>query len=82
MKRYKNKNKKGLAKWLMILSIVSTLVTIVTILISRILEQRMMLKITQCMDSLQKALPTIEKASQIYINANTADEIVAVQKNS
>lgn len=74
MKHYRMKDKKGLTKWIMLAGMISTLVTIVTVLVSRVLEQRMILKITRCADSLQKALPAIEQASELYIEANMAKE--------
>lgn len=69
MKNFKMIRKCGFGKWVAVLCVISFAVSVLAVIISRAMEQRLVAKLSRCADSLQRAIPTMEEASQLYIDA-------------
>ena len=61
------------AKLMKVIAVIST-VSIILAVIASIFNNLLIIKLIRYLDTAQKALPKIEKASQLYIENNTSQE--------
>lgn len=70
MKQWKENDKDIIALLIVAAGITAVVASVILTITNKLRQRRLLCRLSQCVDSIQRAMPSIEHASRIYVDRN------------